>query len=222
MFLSSTRRMKVLKRLEIEELKLAEISEKNLNQTLMIKNVEIIKTNKYTIGQNITLKDESGELPLNVFDSDLAKIQDIGVKQALTSKGSKITFKGVVKQYKGNLQLALASPSDSSSIIINSAGKNEKGIEKTVILSPIGEINENFLNKTVTIEGVVEKIINTTAGRILTLKEEDSSITVWIPSKMPLTNEIKESSKLQIKGKVTSYRDNIQVVPFGTDCVINL
>jgi hypothetical protein len=39
---------------------------------------------------------------------------------------------------------------------------------------------------------------------------------------MPLTNEIKESSKLQIKGKVTSYRDNIQVVPFGTDCVINL
>jgi DNA/RNA endonuclease YhcR with UshA esterase domain len=45
MFLSSTRRMKVLKRLEIEELKLAEISEKNLNQTLMIKNVEIIKTN---------------------------------------------------------------------------------------------------------------------------------------------------------------------------------
>jgi DNA/RNA endonuclease YhcR with UshA esterase domain len=147
--------------------------------------------------------------------------------------GDEVEIMGRVKSFRGSLEVHLIGPTGIQ--LASEAGKTIETLPAAVATSPtaakpsepqslaavavkIGDINQTFLNKKVTVEGSVTAYRESTFERVpttITLTDEGKSIPVvfWQEVSSKLTPEQKPETgqKLKVVGRVIQHNDTLQI-----------
>jgi len=116
LFLTSPRRMKLLKRKPVETLPLNAVTLDRLGEIgVFTGTIKHIKT--FRKGRSLMLSDGAAEIPLVIFDSELSGCSDT-VIDALNRTGTTLRFRGRIDRYRNHLQLRLANPSSPDAVTL--------------------------------------------------------------------------------------------------------
>ena len=128
MFMSSPRRLHVLSRTEITDLKIGsiQISDTGLQGWVSGK---ITGTRDFKSGFSADITDSSGTIALTVFNSELEKYPS-SVQKALRKTGTPLRFRCKIDNYKGRMQLRLVEPGNLENMEI--ANLKDEGKEELV------------------------------------------------------------------------------------------
>ncbi len=119
MFMASPRRLNLVTREGISDMKIGEVSiEEKGNIAWFQGTVTAVRT--FKSGKSLTISDGSGEIDLTVFNTELSGYPE-HILNALNAEGSRIKFLGTVDEFRGTPQLRLAMPDKTDMLQILSA-----------------------------------------------------------------------------------------------------
>jgi len=118
MFMSSPRRLTLVKRQQQIPLDIGTINRKSIGRkghfTARITNIRTFKS-----GRVFTIENETGSIDLTVFETEIATM-DAAKQSALEKPGNTITFFGRVDAFRNKLQLRLVKPDLPENFVIES------------------------------------------------------------------------------------------------------
>jgi hypothetical protein len=116
LFLTSPRRIMLLKREEMMQKQIGQITQADVGKNGFFTG-KVADVQPFGKGRNVTIKDDTGEVLLTVFDTELKQVPEKQIK-ALTEPGSQLRFLGRVDLYKEKLQLRLVQPDNPDNLQI--------------------------------------------------------------------------------------------------------
>lgn len=171
----------------------------------------------------VTLSEGGSKLPM-VFWSDI----QTQIAQHL-KVGNVVRVKAIVNEHRGTLQLKLRAAKDIE--VVGSGGGDQSDAgqgEQSAGARPadgraeIGDITEEWANRTVTVAGDIAASESIGKGQRVRLRDASGEIQVilWdsVLSRIP-ADELREGRAVSVTGQVKLYRGRVEVVPDSADAV---
>ncbi|HQG30274.1 MAG TPA: hypothetical protein PLY73_17110, partial [Candidatus Ozemobacteraceae bacterium] len=213
MFVSDPRRIKILKKFEAEPATIENIDLDSRGAVFRVR-VTVAATRKYRVGTNITVKDDTGSMDLNVFDSEMDKIADPKLAKALVEVGNEFELVVLVDAYKGKPQLRLHPERAESIKKIAGAAAAQKTKEPPVLKAI--EVREERVREIVTVVGRVERSKEFAFGTSVDIADETGTVNVWLRENVRKTvtpDLFKTGATLRVTGEVGKFKDRLQILP---------
>ncbi|OQA09216.1 MAG: OB-fold nucleic acid binding domain protein [bacterium ADurb.Bin374] len=214
MFVSDPRRIKILKKFEAEPATIENIDLDSRGAVFRVR-VKVAAIRKYRVGTNITVKDDTGSMDLNVFDSEIDKIADPKMREALVEVGNEFELVVLVDAYKGKPQLRLHHPERAESIKKIAGAAPAQQTKETPVLKAI-EVREERVREIVTVAGRVERSKEFAFGTSIDIADETGSVNVWLREnvrKNVTPDLFKTGANLRVTGEVGKFKDRLQILP---------
>lgn len=214
MFVSDPRRIKVLKKFQAEPATIENIDLDSRGAVFRVR-AKVAAVRKYRVGTNITVKDDTGSMDLNVFDGEMEKIPDQKIREQLAEVGNEFELVVLVDAYKGKPQLRLHHP-DRAESIKKLAGSAEPQKAKEIPVLKAIEVREERVREIVTIVGRVERSKEFPFGTSIDVADDSGSVNVWLRDdvrKKVTPDLIKTGAGLRVTGEVGKFKDRLQVLP---------
>jgi DNA/RNA endonuclease YhcR with UshA esterase domain len=200
---------------EAPSVSISSLSRDKLNERIRVEG-KFTGVRTFEKGTALTLDDGTGTLEIVVWNSDRSRL---GAKEKLLSENSLVSIQGKLGEYRDKLQIVLKSPKDIKEI---------EGISEpqTRVSSPpaqeapavtIASLNKNQLGRQVHLEGKFTEIRKFSKGTAFTLDDGTGTIEiiVWDSDRSALGDKEKlltQGKRISIKGKLSEYRDKLQII----------
>jgi len=214
MFLTTPNRLTLVSRPEPVVRKLGEIRQADLRKLTTI-TATVAAAEEQRAGVTVVLHDDTGEIPLTLFNSEMDAFPSEDTRQQLTTPGNTLRLTVMPVSYRDDIRLQLADPSNPDYIALISAGQAppaepvKPDLIESILLMPQGKIA--FIDATVE---SARKIGN--AGYSLTVSDS-SGMAPLVVFNSDL-DQIRGGALLKLRGtrlrtkvKVSSYRNELQL-----------
>lgn len=213
-FLTSPKRVLILKRSQIEKRNIASFSDEDLNNVFLVQ-ARVKGYKELGALKSIVLVSNDSEISLTIFKKEFENIKDAKVRKALLTPNSELLVKVLLSEYQSKLQLRLSAPEKKDSIKVLSMGKkisNHKKIAlKDITQNKIGNISI----VTATVKGVKKlnglRIIKISdLGKTMDLVVYDD-IFDSIPNEKMRKALTKMDSRITVTVKISEYKGALQL-----------
>lgn len=214
MFVSDPRRIKILKKFEAEPATIENIDLDSRGAVFRVR-VKVAAIRKYRVGTNITVKDDTGSMDLNVFDSEMDKIADPKIREQLVEVGNEFEIVVLVDAYKGKPQLRLHNPERAESIKKIAGAAEVQKAKEVPVLKAI-EVREERIREIVTVAGRVERSKEFAFGTSIDIADDSGTVNVWLREnvrKNVTPDLFKTGAVLRVTGEVGKFKDRLQILP---------
>jgi DNA/RNA endonuclease YhcR with UshA esterase domain len=214
MFVSDPRRLKIIKKFEAEPATIENINLDSRGAVFRVR-VKVAAIRKYRIGNNITVKDDTGSMDLNLFDSDREKIPDPKIREELLEVGNEFDIVALVDAYKGKPNLKIHHP-DRPESVKRLAAKVEAAKKPEIPQVKAVEVRDERVREVVTVAGRVTGLKEFQFGTSIDVTDDSGTVNVWlrehVRKELP-AGLIKEGAVLVVTGEVGKFKDRLQVLP---------
>ncbi|MFZ2960483.1 MAG: hypothetical protein WA705_26690 [Candidatus Ozemobacteraceae bacterium] len=214
MFVSDPRRIRIVKKFQAEPATIEDIDMDKRGGVFRVR-AKVAAIRKYRIGTNITVKDNTGSIDLNIFDSDMELVHDPKIREQLLEVGNEFEMVVLVDAYKGKPNLKLHHPERPESIK-RLAGKPEPAKKSEIPVVKAIEVREERVKEILTVTGRVASTKEFEFGTSIDLADDSGSVNVWLrePVRRNLPpGLIKEGATFRVTGEVGKFKDRIQLLP---------
>jgi DNA/RNA endonuclease YhcR with UshA esterase domain len=221
MFVSDPRRLKLLKKFQADPTTIENINIESRGSIFSIR-VKVAAVRKFRVGLNITVKDDTGSMELTLFDTDMEKLPNASIREALTQVGAEFQMSVLVDAYRGKPQLKIHRPENPESVK-KLAGSIEKPREPELPVLKAIEIRDERLKENIVIVGRVERLKEFQFGTSVDVTDDTGSVNVWLREdvrKALPPGRIKEGVVLRAAGEVSKFKDRLQVVPGKAEDIV--
>ena len=156
-------------------------------------------------GRTLKISDGTGTIDVLIWD----KLGDRIPQRDSLIKGTKIQVSGKIGSYKGHLQIEPEEPGDIQVL----------GAPLVVGVTSINSITQASINQVVTLKGSIisVRIFEKETGRTLKVNDGTGTIEVlvWkdLYQQLPRREFLIKGSKMQVSGKIGSYKGRLQIQP---------
>lgn len=225
MFLSSPRRIKLLERPQVEAVTLNKLDDSYLAKQIWVEG-QITDVVKFKSGYTLGFQDQTGQVELTIFNTEIDEINDAKTKDQLLTVGSKFKIRAKLDKYRDALQLRFAAVDPTALVFLGSEELSGASVAEAKI-TPLGDIPLTKEGHIVTIKGRITsaKVIKN-VGQSLIVDDRTGSETLFIYDNM--LDQIagyqrlggEQNLEIQAKVKITTYRGKRQLVPIKAEDVI--
>lgn len=213
MFVSDPRRVKILKKFEPEPIKIEDIETDDRGTVYRLR-VKVAATRRYKIGTNVTVKDDTGSMDLNLFDSDAERIPDAKMRDRLLIPGNEFELVALVDAFRGKVQLKLHHPDRPESLRFIAGPPLEEKKEAPELKA--AEVRKERMNEVVIVTGRVERIKEFGFATSFFLADESGAVQIWFKDpfrKAAPAGLVAEGAMLRVTGQVSEFKGDLQVQP---------
>lgn len=214
MFVSDPRRIKILKKFQAEPTTIENIDLDSRGAVFRVR-AKVAAARKYRAGTNITVKDDTGSMDLNVFDGEMEQIPDQKIREQLLEVGNEFEIVVLVDAYKGKPQLRLHHP-DRLESIKKLAGSAEPQKVKEIPVVKAIEVRDERVREIITLVGRVERSKEFQFGTSVDVADDSGTVNVWLREnvrKNVAPDLLKPGAGVRVTGEVGKFKDRLQVLP---------
>lgn len=163
---------------------------------------EITGATKFSQGLRFTLDDGTGNIILLIWNDALLKYP---AWNALT-EGAQVRVIGKIEVFDGTLE------------IIPTIGKDIEVLKRPIVtplaVRPVSSISTNDLDKTVLLLGTVAELKDFSAGKYVTLQDDNGTLRVVLFNNVweNVKEKVSAGAQMQVRGKVNVFAGKFEVV----------
>jgi len=194
-------------------MKISEITASQMNEVVEIEG-QIVGVWDLTKGRKYTVRDDSGEIPVILWDSVLEAILGRDTLRA----GARVALQGRVSEYKGDLRVV---PAEGSDVQITATVD-----DKTRPATMLADLPQVGAGQSVWVTGAITSLQAFSKGVKLRITDGsgEAVILLWenIYNALPIQDQLELDRRIGVFGEVSHFRDEWEIVPRSTTEVVVL
>lgn len=172
---------------------------------------EVVAIKGMSAGSKLTLDDGNGQVAVIMWQNVLDGLPN----RADLQKGARLRVRGLVSEYKGELEIMPELPADVEVI-----GTPQVEVYRLAL----ADVNKEQRKKTVVTEGQIVRVTPFSAGHKLTLQDGTATLTLvfWqdLYGACPDRDRLQPGAWVSVQGKIDTYQDELEIVPARPEDVV--